>query len=206
MSPSRADDPSLGVTRNSTSPLPCPEAGDNPKIQFTALDTFHAHSGCVVIDSLAVPPPASTFDGVASDTGHLTDSAPVGVTIVVEDELQPAVIAAATRIMPANTPGHPRMRAAPSKSHSSEERPGRAWVVHRSLPDMEIFASARPPFASVRRRERVAQGAVVGGRVGRLVARDGRSRTRTRPIEPCPTPRQSVDDADDRDDTNTNSC
>ena len=97
MSPSRADDPSLGVTRNSTSPLPCPEAGDNPEIQFTALDTVHPHSGCVAIDNLAAPPPASTTDGFASDTGHLTGSGPVPVTIVVEDALQPAVTAAATR-------------------------------------------------------------------------------------------------------------
>jgi hypothetical protein len=96
MSPCRADDPSLGVTRNSTSPLPWPEAGDNPEIQFTALDTVQPHSGCVAIDKLATPPSASTTDGLASDTPHLTAPGPVPVTVVVEDALQPAVAAAAT--------------------------------------------------------------------------------------------------------------
>ena len=34
-SPSRVAVPSLGATRNSTLPVPCPEAGDNPEIHVT---------------------------------------------------------------------------------------------------------------------------------------------------------------------------
>jgi hypothetical protein len=96
MSPSRPDPPSLGETRNSTSLLPCPDAGASPEIQFTALDAVHAHSGCAATENLVAPPPASTTDGAASDTWHLTGSGPEGVTVVVELEVHAAAIAAAT--------------------------------------------------------------------------------------------------------------
>src|SRR5262245_45785066 len=68
ISPSRADDPSLGATRNSRSALPCPEVGVNPEIQFTVDEGVHAHSGCVVTATLAAPPPASIVDGVLTDS------------------------------------------------------------------------------------------------------------------------------------------
>src|SRR5262245_44269895 len=94
MSPSRPEPPSLGATRNSTSPLPCPEAGENPEIHPTPLDAVHAHSGCVEIENLPEPPAASIIDGPAKATWHLTGSGPVGLAVVVEDALHAAVVAA----------------------------------------------------------------------------------------------------------------
>jgi hypothetical protein len=174
MSPSRADASSLGVTRNSTLPLPCPEAGDNPEIQFTALDTVHAHSGCVAIDNLAGPPPASTTDGFVSDTPHLTDSGPVPVTVVVEDALQPAVTAAATRTTATSRDGrrltrptlngglriiadfrrwlaYRAVRQASSKSYSIEERPSAEALgsgAHHNAVHMAIFPRPRARYSS----------------------------------------------------------
>jgi hypothetical protein len=87
----------LAATRNSTSLLPCPEIGDNPEIQLTALDAVQAHSGCVDTANLPAPPPASTIGGAANVTWHLTGSGPLGVVVMVEDVLQPAVSAAAIR-------------------------------------------------------------------------------------------------------------
>src|SRR5262245_56564915 len=101
MSPSRPEPPSLGATRNWTSALPCPVAGENPEIQPAALDAVHAHSGCVATESPAVPPPASMTDTlVANVTWHLTGSGPLGLAVVVEDALH-AAVAAAIKPMPA---------------------------------------------------------------------------------------------------------
>jgi len=67
MSPSRPEPPSLAATRNWTSALPCPAAGENPEIQPAALDAVHAHSGCVATENPAVPPPASMADRLAAN-------------------------------------------------------------------------------------------------------------------------------------------
>ena len=185
MSPSRADDPSLGVTRNSTSPLPCPEAGDNPEIQFTALDTVHAHSGCVAIDNLAAPPPASTTEGFASDTPHLTGPGPVPVTVVVEDALQPAVTAAANKTTATSRDGRrltrtpfdaglriiadfrrslARARSAQrsSKSYSIEDRPSAEALSsgdHHNAEHMAIFPRPRARYSSTFVRREAASAA-----------------------------------------------
>ena len=66
--PSRIDDPSLAVTRNDTEPLPCPDAGDKPVIQFADVDAVHAHSGCVVTVIELLPPTASIIGGLATAT------------------------------------------------------------------------------------------------------------------------------------------
>jgi hypothetical protein len=68
MLPSRAADPSLAATRNDTLAVPCPDAGTNAEIQFTLVEASHAHSGCVLIDTEADPPPASISGGAVSDT------------------------------------------------------------------------------------------------------------------------------------------
>jgi hypothetical protein len=64
MLPSRTDVPSLGVTRNVTSPLPCPDVGDNDEIQLADVEASHAHSGCAVTRKLPVPPSASIIIAV----------------------------------------------------------------------------------------------------------------------------------------------
>ena len=90
---SREDDPSLGETRNAMLTVPCPDAGEKPEIQFALVAAFQAHSGCVVIASAFIPPPASTMTGDASDTWHFTGS---GLALTVEEVSQPATAAAAT--------------------------------------------------------------------------------------------------------------
>jgi hypothetical protein len=49
-------------------PLPCPDAGESPEIQFALVDTVHAHSGCVVTANEPLPPEASIIGGLATDT------------------------------------------------------------------------------------------------------------------------------------------
>jgi hypothetical protein len=58
----------LGATPKSTSREPCPDAGDNPEIQFADVVTSHAHSGCVVTENLLAPPAASIAGGVVNET------------------------------------------------------------------------------------------------------------------------------------------
>ena len=68
MVPSRIDDPSLADTRKDTLPSPCPDAGDNPVIQFALVAAVHAHSGCVVTVIELLPPAASIIEGLATAT------------------------------------------------------------------------------------------------------------------------------------------
>lgn len=84
--PSRADDSSLGATRNDTFAVPCPDEGANAKIQSTFVDTSHAHSRCVVMLRVPLPPLASIIGGALSETTHLTLSGPV---VTVEDVPHP---------------------------------------------------------------------------------------------------------------------
>ena len=84
MSPSRAVAAGLAGTRNSTCPVPCPEAGATPAIQFASDDAVHEHSGVVVTITVPVPPVRSSAVGeVASVMAHLVDE---GAVVVVSDE------------------------------------------------------------------------------------------------------------------------
>lgn len=81
--------------------MPCPDAGDNPEIQLAFVEASHVHSGCVVIASEPVPPPASIIGGDASDTMHFTGFGPVVLT--VDDVSQPET-STARRITVADEP------------------------------------------------------------------------------------------------------
>ena len=151
ISASRADAPSLAATRNSTLPLPCPEAGDNPEIQGAALEASHAHSGCVVTENLAAPPLASTANGLASDTWHLTGSGPIGV--VVEDALQPPLTVAATRTTAATRDGQRLARTRFDTTVSSIREFRRSLVKPRRpcSPSSKSYSSEQPALANTSR-------------------------------------------------------
>jgi hypothetical protein len=68
MAASRAAAPSLAATRNSTVPLPCPDAGESPEIQLTDVEADHSQSAVVVTERLPVPPAASMTDAELSET------------------------------------------------------------------------------------------------------------------------------------------
>ena len=66
--------------------LPWPVPGDARAIQPASAVAVHAHSSCVAILTLPVPPPASIADvAVDSDTWHLAGAGPVEV---VSDDVQ----------------------------------------------------------------------------------------------------------------------
>ena len=84
--PSRTDDSSLAATRKDTFAVPCPDEGANAEIQFTFVDTSHAHSGCVVMLRVPLPPLASIIGGALSETTHLRGLGPV---VTVEEVPHP---------------------------------------------------------------------------------------------------------------------
>jgi hypothetical protein len=96
--PSRVDDPSWGATRKDTSAVPCPVVGANAVIQSTLVDTSHAHSGCVVMVRVPLPPTASIMGVAPSDTTHLTGFGPV---LTDEDVSHPDTSEAASSAPPA---------------------------------------------------------------------------------------------------------
>jgi hypothetical protein len=69
ISPCRVDGRGLGAARNSIVLEPCPEAGDSPESQLTAVDTSHGHSG-VVVTATAPDPPSGPMLG--DDTASAT--------------------------------------------------------------------------------------------------------------------------------------
>ena len=93
MAPSRETVPSLAATLNEMLASPFPDAGDNPEIQFTAVEASHAHSGLVVRLKLPRPPPASTVGGEPSEISQLTA---VGADTLESDPHPPIATAATT--------------------------------------------------------------------------------------------------------------
>jgi hypothetical protein len=67
--------------------VPCPDAGVTFEIQLTSAEALHAHSACVVTETVPVPPP----DPIVADAGEMATShfAGVGCTDIVELEPQP---------------------------------------------------------------------------------------------------------------------
>jgi len=67
--------------------VPCPDAGVTFEIQLTSGEALHAHSACVVTETVPVPPP----DPIVADAGEMATShfAGVGCTDIVELEPQP---------------------------------------------------------------------------------------------------------------------
>jgi hypothetical protein len=99
----------LGRTRNDRFAAPCPEAGDNPEIQFTLLVASQRHSGCVVIASDPLPPSAPIVGGEAIDTTHFTGFGPV---LMVEDVPHPEAIVAAMSTRSADFTASPAQQEA----------------------------------------------------------------------------------------------
>src|SRR5262245_61075041 len=95
MVPSRAAASSLAATLKDTVAMPCPDAGDNAKIQPTFVDASQVHSGCVVTASEPVPPAASIIGTGARVIEHLTGFGPVES---VDDPVSQAEINAAATL------------------------------------------------------------------------------------------------------------
>jgi len=82
-SPWRAVPSGFGATRNATSELPWPDAGESADIQFASVAAVQVHSGWVATVMLPAPPAESIADEAAvTETAHFAGVGPTPVVVV----------------------------------------------------------------------------------------------------------------------------
>ena len=106
-------------------PLPCPDVGDSPVIQFALVEAVQAHSGSVVtVIELLAPAASRIAGGAATETWHLTGSGPVDT---VDDVSHPATTIAAT----SDTTATNRREFARTSSVTGDTVPTAEWLVSK---------------------------------------------------------------------------